>query len=389
MDASSVKNLLNNYLEGKSSAEELVQLRELLSLPENRQLVDETLLQAFNNTYYQEAADYPAAEMAAVLMQRALETRKPALIYMRRITAAAVVIAIAAAIWLFGPRPAVTTKVKDNTVAHLTPGGNKATLTLADGTAIVLDSAANGLLSNQQGIRVIKLKSGQLSYQNGKGDIRSDVPVWNTLSTPRGGQYQLTLPDGTQVWLNAASSIRYPVAFNSQERKVEVTGEVYFEVAKEVARPFRVSSGAEQVEVLGTSFNMMAYHDEPAMQTTLIDGKIKVSAPASGNIQPVVLSPGQQAQTGTAAFAVREVDGEQVVAWVHGNLSMKYQNVAALMRQISRWYDIDVVFEGPVPEMTFSGSFSRMVNLNQVLEALNGNGIHASVENGKLIVRRN
>ena len=166
---------------------------------------------------------------------------------------------------------------------------------------------------------------------------------------------------------------------------VEITGEAYLEVAKDAKRPFIVKAGDEKVEVLGTSFNIMAYPDEPAMQTTLINGKIKVSRPDQPS---AVMRPGQQAVMRPAGIAIREVDTQPVVAWVHGTLSMKNLDVPAFMRQVSRWYDIDVEFKGPVPEMTFSASFSRMVNLRELLEALNENGIQAVVENGKLVISR-
>ena len=244
--------------------------------------------------------------------------------------------------------------------------------------------------------------------------VANNTEAYNTLATPRGGQYQLSLPDGTRVWLNAGSSIRYPVAFNGTERKVDITGEAYFEVATLRLRsgqkmPFIVqfsSAGREgTVEVLGTHFNVNAYDDEPALKTTLLEGKVKVSQSAIGNRQSakntersVVLKPGEQAELARAnsrftiddsRFTIHDnVDLNAITAWMHGQLSMKYTDVAAFMRQVSRWYDVDVIFEGEVPAMSFSGSISKTINLSLVLKALNDNGLHVSLVNGKLIVKK-
>lgn len=334
----------------------------MLRVPENQAEIDEVLIAAFNNQAYQEPAGYPAKEMAAELMGK-IKVRK--LFYLRAVAAAAILI-IAVTFGVFGPQP--PTKIIHQ------PGGNKASLTLANGEVIVLDSAPQGIVSHQSGSTVSKVSKGKISYTQ---DPQPAATTYNTLTTPRGGEYQLTLPDGTLVWLNSASTITFPVAFNGHNRKVTIVGEAYFDVAKDPAKPFIVSAAGEMVEVLGTRFNIMAYKDEPAIQTTLISGKIKVS--------DIILSPGQQVQHNI----VRQIDTLEAVAWIHGKLSLKYVDVPAFMRQVSRWYNIDVVYKGPVPAITFSGSVSRMVSLSQLLAALNANGIHAVIENGKLVVSKN
>lgn len=281
------------------------------------------------------------------------------------------------------------------------PGGNKAVLTLSDGRQIILHDMANGTLASQDGVQILKPDSGRLVYST--AGTEGNTVAYNTLATPRGGQYQLSLPDGTRVWLNAGSSIRYPVAFNGAERSVTITGEAYFEVAalrlpsgKKMPFIVKFSSPAGggragTVEVLGTHFNIKAYDDEPTIKTTLLEGSVKVmSQPAKANASSAVLKPGEQAvMTGHSPLTIdHSADLDQVMAWVQGQISMKNITVRELMRQISRWYNVDVVFEGEAPDMSFSGSISKTVNLSLVLKALNDNGLHISMVNGKLIVKK-
>ncbi|NII29063.1 DUF4974 domain-containing protein [Pseudoflavitalea sp. X16] len=328
------------------------------------------------------------AQVQARIAQQQVVAEAPVVkipLYKKLAVAAAVIVVASGLYWWFKPT-SVQPAQQPIAVTDAAPGGNKAVLTLADGSQVTLRDAANGMLANQGGVQVIKLDSGRLTYSLPTGREGKREVVYNTLSTPRGGQYQLSLPDGTKVWLNASSSIRYPVAFTGAERKVEVTGEVYFEVTKKPQQPFIVVANKAAIRVLGTHFNIMAYPEEKAMQTTLLEGSLRVES----NDKKALLKPGQQGVLvhASGALSVREVDTEEAVAWVRGQLSMKYVDVAAFMRQVSRWYDVDVVFEGEVPAMSFSGSINRMVNLSLVLKALNDNGLHATLVNGKLIVKQ-
>jgi transmembrane sensor len=335
------------------------------------------------------------AQVQARIAQQQAVTEAPVVrmsLYKKLAVAAAVIVVASGLYWWFRSTPGQPAQ-PPIAITDAAPGGNKAVLTLADGSQITLRDAANGMLASQDGVQVIKLDSGRLTYslptdREGKGEA-----VYNTLSTPRGGQYQLSLPDGTKVWLNASSSIRYPVAFTGAERKVEVTGEAYFEVTKNPQQPFVVVADKAAIRVLGTHFNIMAYPEEKAMQTTLLEGSVNVEmvpARVGSSRQSAMLKPGQQGVLvhASGALSVREVDTEEVVAWIHGQLSMKYADVAAFMRQVSRWYDVDVVFEGEVSAMSFSGSINRMVNLSLVLKALNDNGLQVTLVNGKLIVKQ-
>lgn len=278
--------------------------------------------------------------------------------------------------------PIVKTTPEKNDVA---PGGNKATLTLADGSTIILDNAANGNLAEQGNSKIVKLNNGQLAY-NALNEKPTEI-VYNTISTPRGGQYQLTLADGSKVWLNAASSIRFPASFTGNERKVELTGEGYFEVAKNAAMPFKVDvSGKGEVEVLGTHFNINSYSNEPAINTTLIEGSIKVAGLTSGNT--VLLIPGQQAKLSTTGELSinRNPDIESVLAWKNEKFVFQNADLKSIMRQLERWYDISVSYEGNGYTDEYVGIISRNVNISQILKMLEKTSEARFQINGKNII---
>lgn len=263
------------------------------------------------------------------------------------------------------------------------PGGNKAVLTLSNGEHILLDSAANGQLPQQGNAQVQQVVNGQLVYQATANNASSIV--YNTLTTPRGGQYQLQLPDGTQIWLNAASSITYPTTFAGKERSVSITGEVYFEVAPNVHQPFRVKAGSLAIDVLGTHFNVNAYTDEASVSTTLLEGSVKVS---KGN-QSRQLAAGEQANIspeGQMTY-IKHADLDQVMAWKNGKFIFgEKADIYTVMRQIARWYDVDVVYEGKVNQH-FWGSMSREANASQVFKLLEATGgVHFVLEGKKVTV---
>ena len=263
------------------------------------------------------------------------------------------------------------------------PGGKKALLTLADGSQIVLDSVSSGLLAKQGNVQVIKLSNGEISYiTNGSDQVGL---LYNTMSTPVGGIYQLILPDGTMVWLNSASSIRYPTAFASNERRVQITGEAYFEVVKNKDKPFvvKVNDQAE-IKVWGTHFNMNAYKDEDEIRATLLEGAIEVS---QGN-NSTKLTPGQQAQIDTNGFIKRvDADLEEAVAWKNGNFLFNSAPLPAILRQAARWYDLEVVYEGKIPTDKFSGQISRNVSLSSLLKWMQWSDVHFTLKGKKLIIK--
>ena len=263
------------------------------------------------------------------------------------------------------------------------PGSDGAILTLADGRKIVLDSVQNGELSIQGNTKIVK-QGGRLAYMP-QGSAGQEI-LYNTMNIPRGKQYQLILPDGSHVWLNAASSIRYPAAFTGKERKVEITGEAYFEVAKSAARPFRVKIGeAEEVEVLGTHFNIMAYEEEATVKTTLLEGAVKVTRAKASHL----LRPGQEAQLNKNGDGITVIDDaplSEAVAWKNGLFFFNRASLSTVMRQIARWYDVQIVYEGDIPEMEFGGKISRKSNVSEVLKILELSKVHFRIEGKKIIV---
>ncbi|WP_169540146.1 FecR family protein [Niabella aurantiaca] len=271
-------------------------------------------------------------------------------------------------------------------VKDVMPGGEKAILTLGDGSRIVLDSAANGVLAVQGGATVTKLKTGELAYAAHGAALSANI-LYNTVATPRGGQYRLTLPDGSKVWLNAGSSIKFPSTFTGDSRTVEVTGETYFEVAKNPEIPFRVTfntswGGSGEIEVLGTHFNVNAYTDEPLVNTTLLEGAIKIKS--MGDLRN--LSPGQQVRADAKGMRLySNVELEQVVSWKDGFFWFDNTDIRTLMRQIARWYDVEVVFDGKPTTDGFSGKISKSLPLTKLLYILKLNDIRIE-GNGKRVI---
>lgn len=295
--------------------------------------------------------------------------------------------------FIFSPKTikkeiAKTNVPKPSLKNDIAPGGNRATLTLSDGSTIILDSASNGTISKQGNIKVEKLANGLLAYsQNGKQVTENDEAFYNTITTPRGGQYHVTLSDGSQVWLNAASSIRFPVAFKGKERKVEITGETYFEVAKNPAMPFIVKAASTEIEVLGTHFNVNAYDDEAIIKTTLLEGKVKVSV---ANQVSKFLKPGQQAAINKEGKigVLDNADIEEVMAWKNGRFQFSSADLKSILRQISRWYNVDIVYKGNV-NLHFTGQLTRNDNVSKVFEKLELTGeVHFRIDDKKIIVSR-
>ncbi|HTN08316.1 FecR family protein [Agriterribacter sp.] len=251
--------------------------------------------------------------------------------------------------------------------ADILPGGNKATLILDDGSVILLDEAKTGTLAQQGGIAVNKTGDGKLIYSVATQNQAELRVSYNTITTPKGGQYQVLLPDGTKVWLNAASSIYFPTSFKEKQRTVSITGEVYFEVAHNAQQPFVVAAGKTRVEVLGTHFNIMAYGNEDVAKTTLIEGSVKVTD--EGRIAK--LHPGEQLQLNEKEFkVVRQADIEAELAWKNGLFFFKDAGIETVMKQAERWYNITVKYEGKIPEKQFNGKIPRNVNLSELMEIL-------------------
>jgi len=263
------------------------------------------------------------------------------------------------------------------------PGGNKATLTLADGSKISLTDAKNGQLAEQSGITITKSADGQLIYTI--SDLRpqtSDLE-YNTIETPTGGQYKIVLPDGTKAWLNAASSLRYPVRFTGKERRVEITGEAYFEVVHNRLMPFMVVGEEQTVKVLGTHFNINSYADEGNIRTTLVEGSVEVS----NKVIVKVLLPGQQSVLKNTDLTVTEANIEEAIAWKNGYFRFNGETIENIMRKLSRWYNIEVRYEGKVSDESFYGTISHFKNISEVLKMLElTKGVHFKIEGRRVTV---
>lgn len=266
----------------------------------------------------------------------------------------------------------------------IAPGSNKASLILSNGSKIALNDAKNGVLARQGKTVLNKASAGQLVY-NAPATAAAEEVQYNTITTPKGGQYQVVLSDGSKVWLNAASSITFPTAFTGRERLVNITGEVYFEVAKNKKLPFRVVAGKQMVEVLGTHFDINAYSDESTIKTTLAEGSVKI---AVGN-KTVMLKPNQQAEVsnaGAEAISINTVDVDDILGWTNGNFVFEKAELPFIMRQAARWYNVNVKYEGNVAPRRFTGSISRNVNLSELLKMLKYTGVNFRVENQDIIV---
>jgi transmembrane sensor len=270
-----------------------------------------------------------------------------------------------------------------NTYKGITPGGNKAMLTLGNGTTILLEDAIKGEIAKQAGVIITKTANGQLVYKAVDNNTGNDKPLQNSISTPKGGQYKVILPDGTRVWLNAASSITYPTSFAGTQRLVSLTGEAYFEVAPNKQMPFIVKSGMQTVEVLGTHFNINAYADESLVKTTLLEGSVKVASAAKS----AIIVPGEQAvidRQGNGTITKRQLDTDQEVAWKNGVFSFKGEDIRSVMRQIGRWYNIDVVYESNLSEDKYFGEISRESSLANVFKILELNNVKFDIH-GKTV----
>lgn len=325
-------------------------------------------------------------------------------IYQWSISAAAAILIISG-LWLFyQPRKnniqhAINPIKKDSIVplkdtvlpkVDITPGGNKAVLTLANGKKINLTDVNIGMLAEQANVQITKIADGQLVYTilSDQQDINNEKDQYNTIETPRGGRYQMRLPDGTNVWLNSASRLTYPSSFSSLgKRKVVLNGEAYFEVAKDKTRPFVVKTILQEVEVLGTHFNISSYEDELSVKTTLLEGSVKVVG-MNGNDK--ILKPGQQSVLTADNITIENISvAQQAVAWKNDQFVFESDDIQYVMRMISRWYNVEVEYVGPIPENKFGGAISKFENISEVLKSLESTGrVKFKIDGRRILVSK-
>lgn len=385
MDKQSFFSILDKYQDGTASAAEKALIEEYYRRMEKAgktELTADEEAEIRRTMYNQIAASFEEPGAKVVSLKRSYS----------KVAAAAVLLTMIGAgsyFFLFKkpvtePAHAETAKAKPR---DLPPGHDAAVLTLGDGRTIILDSAS-GTISKQGGATVINL-NGQVSYANTTKDKPAAV-VYNTISTARGNQYQLILADGSKVWLNSASSLRFPTSFTGDTREVELDGEGYFEVAKNPSKPFHVKTNSQDIEVLGTHFNVNAYNDEGTTKTTLLEGSVKVSQSAIGNRQSAILKPGEQSVLkANSPFTIDySPDIDQVMAWKNGWFEFDNTDIKAIMRQISRWYDVDIRYETKTDNQTYGGRISRNINLSNILKMLELYGVHCKLEGKTLTVIR-
>lgn len=360
----------------------------MLNDPAYKDLLEATIDTELQEHTYEGAPDYE--RLAAIqdhLRDKIRRGKRPGMImlYIKRAAVAAVVLIIAGTgyWWLANrtPKKEIASVQPVSKEMVIPPGGNKAILKLSNGDEIMLDSAAEGTLAQQGPAKVMKLANGQLSYKL-SGKIAA-AAVYNTITTPRGGQYRLTLADGTNVWLNAASSLQYPAAFSGKERRVVLSGEGYFEVAKNASMPFHVQVNTMDVEVFGTHFNINSYANETAIRTTLLEGSVKVKE----GKQVRMLKPGQQSSlSGNGEMKVQDdADVEAAVAWKNGMFQFKAADIETVLRQAERWYDVRFDYKGGIA-VRFSGQISRSADAEQLLKILELTGKVKFEIHGKTIV---
>jgi transmembrane sensor len=377
--------IIGKYNKGTATEEEI----KFLESYDNAFDLKEDLITDENEIYFHDVR----SSIKKAVDQRIDRHDKKRLIYLRPAFqyAAALIILSSISIAVFFVQKHNHGDIKNKPIAlQIRPGGNRATLTLANGSHIVLDDLHSGQIAKQSNINITKTAGNQIVYAPAKNtpvekDQQSAFLLQNTISTPNGGQYQLILPDGTKVMLNAATTLTYPAAFHGKQRLVHLSGEAYFEVAKNRKMPFRVVAGMQTIQVLGTHFNINAYNNETVVKTTLLEGSVKVSSGPNS----ALIVPGQQAvtgQNGNNTILKRNVDVDKETAWKSGLFSFQNDNLKFIMRQVARWYDVNVVYTGNLSSEKFIGEIPRTSNLSDVLKILELNDVHFEVQGKTVIV---
>lgn len=379
----SIRNIINSYLKGKATQQEEAQLFTFYKQiePEKVEWKEE---EHGNKEIFEQ-------EMLHKIYGRINDDQqifKPAKPYYKswKIIAAATIFIIGITSVLFYQKSFDVEEQKDFVVR---PGSENAILQLADGRTVYFDSTASGNLSFNNNGTAQMVEKGELIYSN--KDIPNQSEGINKITIPRGGKFKVTLSDGTSIWLNASSSLTYPVHFSGRERRVKLIGEAYFEVSKQIVNgtknerlPFIVETENQTIEVLGTIFNINAYPDEHSEKTTLIEGSVKVSSRLGHS--PQLLKPGQQSILTNQNFTIKRVEGLQYIAWKQGDFTFDETPLEEIMRQIARWYDVDVVYEGNVGKIKFGGSISRSKDIQEILDVMKLTGIHFNLKGRRIMI---
>jgi transmembrane sensor len=389
------QGLMKRYIDNNCTPQEANELLDFLQQSSSNRMLLEEMSRLYNTETgnFNTIAQAEWSERIRNELLHHIQTEAKLVPFYRRWlpqVAAAVVLLIGATIFFqylskssVESNPIVVKPTTTVSPTEVLPGTDKALLTLADGTVVVLDSAKTGSIAAQGGT-VLKNKNGLLVY-DASGIVASTAEItFNTISTPKGGQYQVLLPDGSKAWLNAASSLRFPTVFTGATRTVELTGEGYFEIAKNEKMPFHVKAKDVDIEVVGTHFNVMSYANEAAIRTTLLEGSVKLNHGNSSSF----LKPGQQGDINPVAGGIKVAAGnvDEAVAWKNGNFYFDNAGLTTIMRQFERWYNIEVTYEGVAKQRYFNVEMSRNMSLSQVLKLLNAADIQFKIDQNKLSV---
>jgi transmembrane sensor len=390
--------LYSRCLHGDASEPEKEEFLKLIRIPENEIHARQLLHDAFGaHKEMEDVSPLTAASILEAIFQSddknnrrgtyfAKFRRLPSIAKVWSAVAVLLILFGAGAYFFFHPKMPANLAAVPPAKYDAMPGGNKATLTLAGGQKIILDSAANGQLARQGNTKIVKLDGGGLAYSSSKGN--KEV-FYNTLSIPAGGQYKLILPDGTAVWLNAASSITYPTVFTGNERRVTLSGEAYFEVVHDARTPFIVHTERQNITDIGTSFNVNTYPEEEDVATTLIRGAVKISGINYSDFEAKILKPGQQSRLlrDGKMDVVDRADTAAAIAWKEGLFDFDNTNLTLVLRQLGRWYDVKIKYEGRVPDREFHGKLPMDLKLSQVLKIFKEVGLEFRLEDGTIVIR--
>ncbi len=399
----SLKYLMSQFASNTCTREEFDQLMVLVGDMEDDEGLTEEMSRYWDKIQFNGSISPEWKERFVILQKESVRREQvagpavaPRRVILRKWIAAAAVVITLAGGYFVQQRNGETIRGKADVVktkepaVPVEPGRNRALLTLADGSVIGLDTSARGKIATQGGVKIIKGEEGEILYYSDRQ--KTPEAGFNTIVTPKGGKYCVVLSDGTKVWLNAASSIRFPAGFENGVREVVLTGEAFFEVTKSCGKPFHVRAGNISVEVLGTKFNINAYREEGRISTTLVQGKIRVSKPADGSSsQGLLLKPGRQANL--ADNGTLTVDQsphiDEVLAWKNGVFNFVNTPVPEILREIARWYDLEIIYDGGTPDKRLTGTFSRNVGLDQLTEMLRYAGINMRIDKKRLLILRN
>lgn len=381
-----ISELVTKFKQGGISPAEEQELGDWLAKsPHNRELLDDLQNESLQSKELSRFSGYNTETALNRTLEQIRSSKAKTLFIQRFLRGAAAAVLLATAGVIFYHSTSHTSLEQAANANHITPAGNKAVLVLANGVRIHPDQLLRDTVIPGNSLRIKKAGDGKVTFEVISNGIQKETGqiAWNTLQTPPGGKYQVLLPDGTKIWLNAASYIRFPDRFTSTKREVEAGGEVYFEVATQ-KNPFIVHTAQQAVEVLGTRFNINAYNDEAGSRTTLLDGKVKVSGSRT-----VILKPGQQAAEDKGVTNVSEVNTEAVTAWRNGLFQFSEEPLESIMRQVARWYNVDIEYEENMGSQRFSGTVSRYSNVAEVLRIMEETGaVHFTIKGRRIIVSR-